>query len=173
MSTQYIPAGLWDGLQEICFRHDQRFVQDVARILGVPVIDIKRKVLGTRGVPTIIPEAEGPWWIGGCCPIMERSGYLWKRCMAPMEGHGACWGHIEGGVRFDDEQFAGIDKRVPFRYLGEVYWVGDNGSVLNSYGMLVSAFTVDLKTRTVVLSNASSSTSSAVPAEDTAHINAT
>jgi len=168
MTTQYIPAGLWDGLQTICFRHDQKFVQDVSRILGIPAIDIKRKVLGTRGVPTIIPESEGPWWIGGCCPIMERTGYLWKRCMAPIEGHGACWGHLEGGIRFDDEQFSCAEKRVPFRYLGEVYWVSEEkGSVLNSYGMLVETFTVDLKTRTVVLSNASSlSTSNASPEKD-------
>lgn len=153
MSTQYIPAGLWDGLQEVCFRHDQKFVQDVSRILGIPAIDIKRKILGTRGVPTIIPEAEGPWWIGGSCPIMERTGYLWRRCTAPIEGHGTCWTHLEGGVRFDDEQFTEIAKRVPFRFEGEVYWVADDGTALNNFGMPVTTFTVDLKTRTVVVSN--------------------
>jgi len=156
MTTQYIPAGLWDGLQEICFRHDQKFIQDVARILGVPAIEIKRKVLGTRGVACVVPEATGPWWVDGKCPIMERVGYLWRRCTAPIEGHGSCWAHREGGDRFDDEQFADLERRVPFRYDGEVYWVAENGSALNSFGMPVTAFTVDLKTKNVILSNASS-----------------
>jgi hypothetical protein len=153
MTTQYIPAGLWDGLQEICFRHDQKFIQDVARILGVPAIELKRKVLGTRGVPVVVPEASGPWWTGGTCPIMERVGYLWRRCAAPIEGHGACCAHREGGDRFDDEQFVGLERRVPFRYDGEVYWVAEDRTVLNSFGMPVTAFTVDLKTKTVILSN--------------------
>jgi len=153
MTTNYVPAGLWDSLQEICFRHDQRFIQDVSRILGVPAIDIKRKILGTRGVCMVVPEAQGPWWAGGSCPIMERTGFLWKRCCAPIEESGTCYTHREGGLRFDDEQFQQFMKRVPFRYEGEIYWVADDGTALNTFGMLVNAFTVDLKTRTVIISN--------------------
>lgn len=153
MTTQYIPAGLWEGLQEICFRKDQDFIRDISRIIGVPAIEIKRKVLGTRGVPTVIPEAHGPWWLNNACPIMERTGYLFRRCLHPMESHGACWQHKEGGVRFDDEQFLGMETRVPFRYLGELYWVAKDGSVLNGFGMPILTFTVDLDYRTVILSS--------------------
>lgn len=157
MTTQYIPAGLWDSLQEICFRKDQQFIQDVSRILGIPAGELKRKILGTRGVPTVIPEATGPWWLSTACPIMEQTGYLWRRCMCPIESNGACWAHREGGVRFDDAQFVDMPKRVPFRYQGEIYWVAEDGTVLNSIGMRCEEFTVDLKTRTVVISNARSS----------------
>ena len=164
MTTQYIPAGLWDSLQDVCFRHDTRFVQDVSRILGIPALEIKRKVLGTRGVPTVVPEAAGPWWMDGACPMMERVGYLWRRCGHPQEAHGACWLHKDGGTRFDDEKVQGLVERRPFRYEGQIYWVADDQSVLNSFGMPVGDFTVDLKTAT--LSMANDTQSSAEKAKD-------
>jgi hypothetical protein len=85
--------------------------------------------------------------------MMDRIGYLWRRCGHPLEAHGACWLHKDGGVRFDDTKVQGLVERRPFRYDGQIYWVADDGSVLNAFGMPVHEFTVDLKTATVSMTN--------------------
>jgi len=154
MTTQYIPVHLWDGLQEMLYEHDYRFLQDASRITGIPQKELSAKITGTRGVIAVIPEAAGPWWMGTACPVMSRAGYLWRRCVAPAEANGYCMEHHKGGVHYDDEQFKDIATRVPFRYEGELYWVSeDSDLVFDAYGMPVHRFAVDLKTRTVILHN--------------------
>lgn len=155
MSTQYIPKGLWDGLQDMFFRHDNRFLEKVSLMFSIPIKDLRAKITGTRGVLTLIPEAAGPFWMDAVCPVMTRIGFLSRRCIAPAEHNGYCAEHHKGGVHYDDDAFKDIPARVPFRYDGAVYWVSeDTEDVLDANGMPVYGFVVDLKTRTVILNNA-------------------
>lgn len=42
-----------------------------------------------------------------------------------------------------------MDKRTPFRLDGDLYWVADDGSVLDATGVTEMNFTVNLKSQTV------------------------
>ena len=153
---QRIPASLWDAVQEICWRQDQKFLFDVSRILKVPAADIKKRILGTRGVLTIIPTECGPWWTGTQCPVMElECGCMWRRCAAPCEQGDSCWDHrdAKGGLRrYDDPYFTTLPKRRPMRYEGAIYWVADDGNVMNGFGAIMP-FRMDLNTKTVMKIN--------------------
>jgi hypothetical protein len=152
--TQRIPAVLWDSLQEICYRQDIRFIADVSKLIGVPALELKKRILGVRGQPTAIAVERGPWWSESQCPIMDRgSGNMWRRCGEYCESHGHCWKHRSFKVshttrRFDDPYFAELPKRWPVRLDDEVVWVSESGDVLNGSGAIVKGLTVDLKTRT-------------------------
>jgi len=154
--SDYIPKGLWDGLQEVFFRHDKFFLEKVSPMLGIPIKELRAKITGTRGVLTVVPHAAGPFWMDAVCPVMTRVGHLCRRCVAPAEYNGYCTEHHKGGVHFDDDMFKDIPMRVQFQYNGLVYWVAqDTEDVLDAYGMPVHEFGVDLKTRTVMYHNAS------------------
>jgi hypothetical protein len=155
---QRLPAILWESLQDICYRHDQKFITDVARILGVPALDLKKKVLGTRGVLTTVLVESGPWWTGLTCAIMERKECLWTRCSSICESGDTCLKHkdVRNGWnirRFDDPYFACLPKRLPMNIEGVVYWVSEKGDVLNGYGVHVPGMRADIKTRSVWLSD--------------------
>jgi len=158
MSTapQRLPAALWGALQEMCRQQDIEFIADVSRILRIPVADIKKRILGTRGVCELIPVEHGPWWTNTQCPVMEKiGGSMWRRCDSPCEQGDTCWAHRMCGAfrRYDDPYFVELPKRYPMRYEGVVYWVGADGQVMNGFGSIVSEFTMDLNTKTVFKTN--------------------
>ena len=151
---QRVPALLWDSLQEMCWRHDTKFLSDVAKIIKIPVGDIKKQILGSRGVYTVIPFEHGPWWMNTQCPAMELvGGTMWRRCGGLCEQGDSCWTHRDGRHRrHDDPYFATLPKRRPMRYEGVVYWVDVSGGVMNGFGTVMQ-FRMDLNTKTVVKTN--------------------
>ena len=153
---QRLPAALWGALQEMCRQQDLEFIADVSRILRIPAADIKKRILGTRGVFELIPVEHGPWWTNTQCPVMEKiGGSMWRRCDSLCEQGDTCWAHrMCGGFRrYDDPYFVELPKRYPMQYEGIVYWVSANGQVMNGFGTIVSEFTMDLNTKTVFKTN--------------------
>lgn len=144
-----IPLGLWDSLQTICFRYDNKFIEDVGRILGVPGAEIRRKVLGVRGAPTTVLAMSGPWWEGQQCALMIKgAGGLWKRCGHTAEGCEHCWKHRRGPNnrdrrRHDDPYFVCLKKRKPFRLEDEIVWVSLDGSVMTDGGTILKDVTIN------------------------------
>ena len=151
---QQCPAGLWEAFQEVLWKQDVKFIQNVSRIISVPVNDIKKRILGTRGVTTIIPVENGPWWLGTQCPVMEfTGGNMWRRCSSKCEQGDTCWSHRMLTVyrRYDDPYFTTLPKRHPIRYDGAIYWVSyKDGSVINGFGAVIEEFKVDLDNRLIV-----------------------
>jgi hypothetical protein len=151
---QRIPAFLWNSLQEICYRQDIRFIADVSKLIGVPAVELKKKILGVRGIPTTIAVERGPWWSETQCPIMERgNGNMWRRCGNYCESHGQCWAHrhyksSHTTRRFDDPYFSALPKRRPIRYNGEIVWVSESGEAIDGSGNILKGLTIDLKTHT-------------------------
>lgn len=151
-----MPVGLFDHIQTVCARQDQQFITDVARILGLPgaaAHDMRRKILGTLGTPTLVCTESNPWWTGTQCPIMIQSPCgMWTRCGSVCESHGKCWQHRKSKKPvYTDPAFAEMESRTPFRYDGELYWVSEkDGSVLDSTGTCRMDFTVNLKSRVVM-----------------------
>jgi hypothetical protein len=143
-----VPAGLWDSLQEICWRQDIRFMEDAARILGVSAVEIKRRLLGTRGVlcGVISTGAGGCAYDGTQCPIMVlHPGERWERCSEAAEVNGFCWLHRKGkGQRYDSCFFEGFEKRHPFRFEGEIVWVAEDSSVLTGGGKILKDVRIDI-----------------------------
>lgn len=158
---QRLPALLWESLQDICYRHDQKFVGDVARILGVPASELKKKVLGTRGVLTTVLVESGPWWTGLTCAIMERKESLWTRCSSLCESGDTCGKHkdIRNGWnirRCDDPYFATLKQRQPMNIEGVIYWVSEKGDVVNNQGVYVPGIRANVKTKSVWLTDTGS-----------------
>ena len=151
-TVRRMPVGMLDHLQTICARQDQQFINDVARILGLPAADMRRKILGVLGSPTLVCTESNPWWMGTQCPIMVQSSHtsMWSRCGNMNESHGSCWRHrFTKTPVYTDPQFMEMDKRTPFRLDGDLYWVADDGSVLDATGVTEMNFTVNLKSQTV------------------------
>ncbi len=139
--TQYIPALLWDSLQNICYQLDAKFVTDVAKLIKVPAAELKRRVLGTRGMKTAVTVADGPWWLGQQCPLMELRSNLWKRCGALCDASGFCMKHSgfkqgSAGLRHkDDPHFAAVSRRIPVRADDNILWACvKTGAVYNGLG---------------------------------------
>ena len=156
-TTRRMPIGLLDHIQTICARQDQQFIADVARILGLngaAAHDMRRKVLGTLGAPTLVFTESNPWWVGTQCPIMIQSPCgMWTRCSGTCDarGNGKCFKHRNSKKRvYTDPVFAEMESRTPFRHEDELYWVGDDGSVLDSTGTREMDFKVNLKSRTIL-----------------------
>ena len=142
-----VPAALWESLQEICWAQDNAFLRDASRILGVPELELRRRVLGARGVVSAVVSTNEPWFLGSCCPLMIACpGQLWRRCSEPAEVNGFCATHKKGkGLRYDDPFFAGLPRRYPFRYEGALVMVGEDGSVLSAGGVLIEGVRIDLE----------------------------
>ena len=156
-TTRRMPIGLLDHIQTICARQDQQFITDVARILGLNAAaanDMRRKVLGTLGSQTLVFTESNPWWVGTQCPIMIQSPCgMWVRCSRTCEnrGNGKCFKHRNSKKRVHtDPVFSEMESRTPFRYEDELYWVGADGSVLDSTGTREMDFKVNLKSRTIL-----------------------
>jgi hypothetical protein len=142
-----VPAALWESLQEMCWRQDNRFIEDAARILGLPALDIKRRILGTRGVVCGVVERTGGVYDGTRCPIMVlRPGERWERCEETAETNGFCWHHRKGkGQRYDSHYFDDFEKRHAFMFEGEVVWVSEaDGSILTGGGKILKDVTIDI-----------------------------
>lgn len=141
-----LPAALWESLQEICWRQDNKFVEDAARILRIPAAEIKRRVLGTRGVVSAVVSTSGAWYDGGRCPtMMPGPGEMWRRCCEPAEVNGYCSVHKKGrGMKYDNPYFADLPKRHPWRLDGAVVWVDGEGTVLTESGDILKNVRIDL-----------------------------
>lgn len=149
--TQRIPATLWTALQDICWAQDVKFIQDVSRIIGKDASDVKRRVLGVRGEPNIVLVDKDPWWIGSQCSIMELGpGAIWRRCNKMGESNSYCWDHrhfVRSTYRLRhnaDPHFNGLLRRYPVRFMDELVWVCEKGTVLRGSGELMDV-TIDLK----------------------------
>jgi hypothetical protein len=136
---QRIPANLWASLKDICYQQDLKFLQDVSRLIGVDANEIKRRVLGLREQTIVLVEKD-PWWMHTQCILLECVNGLWRRCSRMGESNSYCWEHrnfttCSGQLRrFDDPYFATIVKRWPIRFMDEIVWVCDEGTVLKSNG---------------------------------------
>jgi len=141
-----VPAALWESLQTICWQQDNKFLEDVSRILNVPAAEIKRRVLGTRGVVSAVISTGGAWFEGTQCPIMIPCGMdMWRRCSEPAECNGHCWAHKKGrGVRYDSPYFAHAETYVPMRLDGAVVWVSRCGNVYDAAGKELKGLRIDL-----------------------------
>lgn len=138
---QYIPALLWDSLQTICYQLDAKFVTDVAKLIKVPAAELKRRVLGTRGMKTAVTVADGPWWMGQQCPLMESHNSLWKRCGSYCDASGFCMKHSgfkQGSSVLrhkDDSYIKHMPRRIPVRADDEIVWACEKtGTVYNGLG---------------------------------------
>lgn len=140
-----VPAALWEALQEICWRQDNKFLEDAARIINVPAAEIKRRVLGTRGVVSAVVSSNGAWFDGTQCPIMiQCGGEMWRRCCEPAECNGYCWGHKKGkGPRYDSEFIKSLEVRTAWRLDGAVVWVDSEGVVYDSLGKILKGLSID------------------------------
>jgi hypothetical protein len=141
-----LPAALWESLQEICWRHDNKFLDDASRILGISASEIKRKVLGVRGVVSAVITTDSSWYEGTQCPIMmPTAGEMWRRCVEPAEYNGFCWAHKKGrGMRHDCSYFHSLPKRHPWRFEGELVWVRDDGNVMRESGEELKDVRIDI-----------------------------
>jgi len=153
--TQRIPACLWESLQEICYRQDIRFLADVSKIIGIPAIELKKRILGVRGIPTAVSVERGPWWAETQCPVMEKEpGNMWRRCGSYCESSGHCWTHRHFRVsstirRYDDPYFATLPKRWPVRLDDEILWATADGELLSGAGLVIKGITIDLDTKII------------------------
>jgi hypothetical protein len=144
---QFAPLGLWESLKDVCYAHDVKFVEDAARIIGVPAQELKRRIFGVRGAPTVVLAACEPWWAATACPIMIcGAGDMWRRCGGVCEAHGTCWEHrnSHGAPRYDDADVAELPRRVPRRYDGVVVWVDADGSGMLANGTILKDVRFDL-----------------------------
>lgn len=141
-----VPAALWESLQEICWRQDNKFIEDAARIIGVRAAEIKRRVLGVRGVVSAVVSTGGVWYDGERCPIMlPGPGEMWRRCCEPAEVNGCCSVHKKGrGMKYDNPYFTSLPKRYPWRFEGEVVWIDNDGTVLNESGVILKDIRIDI-----------------------------
>ena len=169
-----MPIGLLDHIQTVCARQDQQFITDVARILGLSGVaahDMRRKILGTLGTPTVVCTETNPWWVDTQCPIMIQSRCgMWTRCGSTCESTGACWNHRSTKKPVHtDPVFAEMESRTPFRYDGDMYWVSEkDGSALDSTGTRQMDFTVNLKSRLVIYTKTTTHANGVKSAEESA-----
>ena len=141
-----VPAALWESLQEICWRQDNKFIEDASRIIGIPAAEIKRRVLGARGVVSAVVSTSSSWYDGGRCPMMlPGPGEMWRRCCEPAEVNGFCGIHKKGrGMKYDNSYFSTLLKRHPWRFEGAVVWVCENGTVLTESGTILKDIRIDI-----------------------------
>lgn len=139
-----LPAFLWESLQNVMYEHDYEFLRQVSYLIKVPVADLKRTILGSKGTPTtIVVSKDNTWWEGQRCPLRVRSPKgLWKQCPHLRESHGLCGEH-KGWTRSkstadlkhkDDPHFQTLKRRRPFQLEGDIVWVSEDGDAVDSEG---------------------------------------
>ncbi len=143
-TVQRIPAALWESLQELCARQDQQFLQEVSRVLAIPVSELKRRVLGTRGVATTVIVQSSPWWYGSQCAAMEKKGALWMRCGATADADGQCRAHRRNITRYDDPEILALPTYQSIRIEGQTMWVDQEGRAYNEVGKILKDWVVDI-----------------------------
>lgn len=132
---QRLPAGLWDSLQEVCYRHDVKFLHDISRLIGIPTGDLKKRILGVRGIQTVVAkETEGPWWETAQCPLLILDdGGMWRRCIRRCEAHGTCWKHrnysrdTDSLKKVSSVDLSKLETRWPMELESELVWVSEDG----------------------------------------------
>ena len=145
---QRIPANLWTCLKDICYQQDLKFLQDVSRIIRVDPNEMKRRILGIREQTVVLVDKD-PWWMHTQCILMELNDGLWRRCSRMGESNSYCWEHRNFTTnsshirRNDDPYFCAVVKRYPVKYLDEIVWVCDAGTVLTSTGEIVPNLHID------------------------------
>lgn len=144
---QRIPVHLWDSLQAICFRQDMKFLQDVSRLIGVPTHELKKKVFGSRGIPTTVITESSPWWTSMQCPVMVLHGCIWRRCSGTIETQGTCLKHRHAThfKRFDDPYFTSMQHLKPIKSLDTIYWADDEGNLVSADGIPIKDKHLDIK----------------------------
>jgi hypothetical protein len=138
---------LFESLEEICWRFDNKFIEDVSHIIGIPSTDIKRKVLGVRGSQKILLCDSTPWWQENACPSMVlENGGMWRRCNKLCTPDGFCKKHGGGkhGLLYDNPYFEKFPKRHPFKYNGEIVWVAEDKSVLTQSGEILKNVEINI-----------------------------
>ena len=155
--TTRIPAFLWDALQDVMYQQDYEFLREVSNIVHVPVHELKRTLLGVRGMLTTIAVGKtDSWWEGELCPMRIRGEHgLWKRCGNFREPHGVCCDHrnyksTESLKHKDDPYFKQLSSRVPMKWDGETVWVGSAGDVVRESGEPIQGLRVDKDTRMIM-----------------------
>jgi hypothetical protein len=152
--TTRIPAFLWDALQDVLYEQDHEFLRMVAPHIGVSLSELKRTLLGARGQRTTVAIADTAlWWEGELCPMRDlcvETG-VWKSCGRFREAHGLCGDHrcyatakstasatakAATAKHKHDPYFAGLIQRTPWRYNGDIVWVGPD-DVLDAEGRLI------------------------------------
>ncbi len=116
----------------------------------VPLAELKRTLLGARGQSTTIHVGStDAWWETTLCPLRAcDSRGIWRQCGHYREGAGFCHQHRhfwEGTADLkhkDDPWFQNLSRRVPWRYEGEVLWVGPAGDVIHEDGRPVPGLTI-------------------------------
>ena len=152
IENQRIPIGLWDSLQNVCAQNDQRFIKDVARIIGVDASDIRKRVFGVRGIQTTVAVEDGPWWTASQCPVMSKQpGNMWQRCSANCSPSGFCWDHrafrpSRFQKLYTDSCFQTIEKRHPFLFKDDIVWVSEKDGSVMLRGERVVGLTINIKT---------------------------
>jgi hypothetical protein len=137
-----IPAFLWNALQDVFYEQDVTFLKSLAPHIGIPINELKRTILGTRGAMTTIHVGNtDAWWETQLCPLMCRDGAgIWRQCGRYREGMGFCrlhqdfWEPTATLKHRDDPWFQRIIRRVPWRYEGEIVWVSTMGDAIYEDG---------------------------------------
>ena len=143
--TRRIPAALLESLQEVCYRQDVQFLREVSKLIGVPVAELKQRILGKNtGFPTTMLVEEGPWWEGTQCIAMEQKGSLWFRCSSYAESGSQCWMHRRPMMTYNDPMFTTLPQYTPARIEGRVVWVDKDGLVYNEFGEILKGWLIDL-----------------------------
>jgi hypothetical protein len=136
-----IPNLLHQHLSDIIKRNDTEFIQDAARLLGIPARDIRKQLFGTTGVVTPVLCETKPWWMGNQCVACEcRNEALWIRCGAMAVENGVCFQHLRSSdslLRYDAAELVDLPRRRPVEFEGETYWAAEGGDMLNSSGQVV------------------------------------
>jgi len=152
------PVQLAEAFQDTCREHDNQFIRDVARFLGISPVDIRHRIFGSRGVNVSLTVENGAFFAGELCPVMCLKESLWIRCQEQCIVNGRCYEHRKShGPFYTDARFLALPVRKPLRHEGVVYWVAEDGSAVNSEGALMP-FQVDLKHRLVYIPNGPSGT---------------
>ena len=143
--TRRIPAALLESLQEVCYRQDVQFLQEVSKLIGVPVSELKQRVIGKNtGFPTAVLTEEGPWWEGTQCIAMEKKGSLWFRCSSYADSGSQCWLHRRPMFTYNDPMFTVLPQYTPARIEGRIVWVDKEGLVYNEFGEILKEWLIDL-----------------------------
>lgn len=158
-----IPTYLWESLQDVFYEHDYEFLRQVSYIIKVPVSELKRNILGSKGTSTsILVSKDNAWWEGQKCPLRVRTAYgLWKQCPHFREGHGHCGEHKGWTKRKsthnlkhkDDLYFQKLKRRNPFNLDGDIVWVSEEGDAVDGEGSPIEGIKILMDLGMVILKN--------------------
>lgn len=124
-----LPIFMWEALKDSFYEFDAQFLRDVAPLVGVPVTELKAKILGARGAltNTVVLASDTAWWERELCPLFVCTGNVWRGCGQPREPHGTCARHQFWKMMRDPHVCERADLTEPLRlpksWRGENVWV--------------------------------------------------